>query len=462
MFNSFSSNIKRGIKKIVDNPQLIYTIFLAVLITGSFIFMAERFTGIANDAQERLINVRIGSLQDAFVSFAGDKIDDTAYLNNKIQNIISSNETIKSFKVITKKEIIDSNTKNVSMEYVVIASNDISEVSKYDSQSSFLYTLASGDPLNSMTVPLVGDNGERLFKTARAITDKTGNVVGVVMTTQTLSLADLAIGNSITNSRILLFVVITLILILFLRHSRIIDYMELYEKLKEVDQLKDDFISMASHELKTPLTVIRGYAEFIKEDPALSAKTIEYVSKIDVSALELDSLISDILDVSKIEQGRMIFKLEKINPSEMVEKVVSSLILPAEEKGLKVSFDKTKIEDNQFINVDKEKLKQILINLVGNAVKYTKNGEVTVRQYEENGRLYIRVIDTGIGMTEEERKRLFEKFYRIRTKETEEIRGTGLGLWITAMMTKEMDGVISVESIKGVGSHFIISFPVVK
>jgi signal transduction histidine kinase len=237
--------------------------------------------------------------------------------------------------------------------------------------------------------------------------------------------------------------------------------MDLYKKLKEVDQLKDDFISMASHELRTPLTVIRGYAEFINEAPEISPQTKSFVSKIDISTKELDSLVADILDVSRIEQGRMSFKIEKINPQEIISDVVNSLVLPAKEKGLNISFDKSKIESDQLINIDVSRFKQVLVNLAGNAVKYTPKGEVTVSQYAEKNTLYIRISDTGIGMTEEERKRLFEKFYRIRIKETENIRGTGLGLWITAKIIKEMNGSLSVESIKGVGSHFIVSFPII-
>lgn len=460
MFSFFFLNFKKGVKKVSDNPQLIYTVIVAVLITGAFIFMAERFINIANDAQERLVNVRVGSLQDAFVSFAGDKINDSEYLNKKIQDIIKTNETIKSFKVVVKKTITDSSLETGRSPYVIIASNNLEEINIEDDQVSFLYTLASSDPANSMTVSLE-DNGERLFKTARAITDQTGNVFGIVTTTQTLSLADIAIQNSITNSRILLFIVIILILFLFLRHSKIIDYMDLYKKLKEVDQLKDDFISMASHELRTPLTIIRGYSEFASNAPELSPKTKDYMLRINTSTQELDSLIADILDVSRIEQGRMQFKMEKTNPSEIIETIKTSFELSAKEKGLNVSFDKIKVENNQYINIDIDRFKQIMVNLVGNAVKYTNKGEIIVRQYTEKGRLYLRISDTGIGMTEEERKQLFEKFYRIRNEETKNTRGTGLGLWITAQMIKEMGGNISVESIKGVGSHFIVSFPIV-
>lgn len=460
MFGFLSLNFKKGIQKITNNPQLIYTVVIAILITGSFIFMAERFIGIANSAQERLINVRIGSLQDAFASFASQKIDDPLYLNQKIQDLMNTNETIRSFKVIVRKPVIESETKITSNQYIIVSSNNLDEVNKIDNEDSFLYTLASSDTSNSMTTPF-NKGGERFFKTARAIVDDDNNVLGVVITTQTLSLADMAIDKSITNSRILLFLVIILILFLFLRHSKIIDYVDLYKKLKEVNQLKDDFISMASHELRTPLTVIRGYAEFVSEAPELSPETKNYVSIIDTSTKELDALVADMLDVSRIEQGRMSFKMEKVNPVETIEKVVASLSMSAKEKGLNLSFDKTKVDNNQYINIDVDRLRQILVNLIGNAVKYTLKGEIIVHQYVENGRLYIRISDTGIGMTEEERVRLFEKFYRIKIKETENIRGTGLGLWITAKIITEMNGKISVESIKSVGSHFIVSFPII-
>ena len=138
MFNFLFLNLRKGVKKIVNNPQLIYTTIVAILITGSFIFMAERFIGIANDAQERLINVRIGSLQDAFVSFAEDKINDPEYLNKKIQDIIKTNETIKDFKIVVKKTIVDPNLGEMPNSYVIVASNNSNDINKEDTQASFL------------------------------------------------------------------------------------------------------------------------------------------------------------------------------------------------------------------------------------------------------------------------------------------------------------------------------------
>lgn len=451
------SSFQKGIEKIKSNPQLVYTILIAVIITGAFVFMAQTFIGIANSAQERLINVRVGSLQDAFVSFAGDNFDDTDYLNKKITDVIHNNETILNFRILKKTSNVENQQEN-SPEHVIIASNDVKEIGNTDPNAGFLYLLASSDPSNSITIQLER-NGERLFNTARAVTDTSGNILGVIMTTQTLSQADKAIENSIVNSIILLIIILIFIMFLFLRHSKIIDYTILYKKLKEVDQLKDDFMSMASHELRTPLAIIRGYIEFIEGVPDLSKEAKDYASKIDTSAKDLDLLVNDMLDVNRIQQGRMSFKFEKVNPVELLESVISSFTIPAKDKNLALLFDSTGVDRNIKINIDRDRLKQVLVNIIGNAIKYTEKGEVKVRQYIEDKKLYIRVSDTGFGISAEEQKKLFEKFYRIKTKETENIRGTGLGLWITAEITREMKGLIFVESIKGVGSHFIISFP---
>lgn len=458
MFRSIPSSLVKGIEKITQHAQLVNTIFIALLIIGSFVFMAERFIGIAQTAEERLINVRVGALQDTFVSFVDENLDDPAYLGQKIRHIVATNETIRRFVILAPRRVVLDPHEGTTTAHIIIASNTPEEVGTIDTESTFLYSLAASNPSHSVTMPRQGD-GERLFETGRAIVDETGEVSGVVLTTQTLSMADAAIGQDITSSRLLLFAVIALVLILFLRHSRIIDYVGLYKKLQEVDQLKDDFISMASHELRTPLTLIRGYAEYVSEAPELTTETRDYVAKIDRSGKELDALIADILDVSRIEQGRISYTLEKLNPSLLVEEVVTSFALPAREKQLAIRFDNSKVVPEQVIQVDAGRLKQNLINLVGNAIKYSTHGEVVVSQYVERGRLCLRVSDSGIGMTAEERAGLFGKFYRVRNEETSSIRGTGLGLWLTAKMVADMGGTISVESIKGVGSHFIISFP---
>lgn len=450
----FLERIGAGLRKIRSNPQLIYTVIVAIVIVAAFIFMANRFIGIAGDAQDRLVNVSIGSLQDAFVSFAGDHMQDPQYLNARIADVVSSNETIKHFRIVRK------DVTATSTAYIILASNEPEEIGNAYPDIDFLYSLVFADPAHSITTAS-SVNGERYFNTARAIVDAQKNILAVALTTQTLSQADRAIEKNISDSVYLLIAVIIVILFLFLRHSRIIDYMDLYRRLKEVDQLKDDFISMASHELRSPMTIIRGYADVLLNTPGLAAESKVYVKKIEDGAIGLDAFIADMLDVSRIEQGRMQFNMSRVDVRRVVEAAVHSFDVLAKEKGLALSFSQGAGGDGPFAYVDQERLRQVLVNLIGNAIKYTPKGEVEVSQSVQDGRLSIRIRDTGLGISAEHREKLFQKFYRIHTSETEAITGTGLGLWITQQMVHEMGGTITVESIVGVGSHFIVSFPIV-
>lgn len=446
MIKGSSSSLSAGLKHIKNHPQLWWTIFVALMILVSFIFLASRFIGIASDAQDRLINVRVGSIQDSYSEFIPLHRNDPSFIRDTILNISSSNPTIQEFKV----------TRIEDGKNVVIASLNNSEVgSELSTKFNFLTTLASSDPSSSFTLP--EGESERLFNTTRAYVSENGEVLGYILTTQTLSEADQKINNEIQNSVLIFIAIVVLVMILFLRHARIIDYVSLYRQLKEVDGLKDDFISMASHELRTPLTVIRGYAEFISNDQSISEESKENIRRIDLSAKQLDGLVADMLDVSRIEQGRMKFDFVNVDPKDLVKEVVDSLNIPAKDKGLKISFER---ESSSIIKIDLKRLKQVLVNIIGNSVKYTLSGEVKVRLYVEGSNQIIRISDTGIGMDSEAQKNLFQKFYRIKNKETENIQGTGLGLWITKQIVEKLGGTIGVESIKGIGTHFILKFPI--
>lgn len=176
----------------------------------------------------------------------------------------------------------------------------------------------------------------------------------------------------------------------------------------------------------------------------------------------MGNLIEDILEVSRIEQGRLDFTPAKIQPQEIIKNVVEELKMKAEAKGLKLIF--TPEDEPFFINVNPNRLRQILFNLTDNAIKYTIEGWIEIQTNLDltKRKYYITISDTGIGIFAEYQKRLFEKFYRIKTKETAEIPGTGLGLWISKELTQKMGGQIFVESLEGKGTKFTLIFPLVK
>ncbi|OGZ07232.1 MAG: hypothetical protein A3C13_04295 [Candidatus Lloydbacteria bacterium RIFCSPHIGHO2_02_FULL_50_11] len=153
----------------------------------------------------------------------------------------------------------------------------------------------------------------------------------------------------------------------------------------------------------------------------------------------------------------MSFNLQSVDVSEDIAAVIDSFQKLAKDKGLLLSFDRRTLP---LIAVDTDRFRQIMINLVGNAVKYTSKGEVHVTAEAIRDDVTIRISDTGAGISAEDQGKLFQKFFRVRNEETERVTGTGLGLWITNQMVKAMKGTIMVESIRGKGTDFVVSFPV--
>ena len=438
-----------GLGFLKDHPQLWFTAFVGFLILGSFLFIAYRFASIAQDSQEAMINVRIGSILDAFVEFAPDILDNPELLRNRMQAIQRQNPTIEEFSILLP------GLDNTWRQYVTLSGEREGEDLSF---SNAIFNLAQGDMGNAYTMPVEG-GGERFFITARALRNTSGQFVALAVTTQGLSEADRAITTRMRESMLILVVLVLIIMVVFTRHARIIDYASLYKKQLEVDEMKDSFISMASHELKSPLTVIRGYIEYLKDGVDDEAKRKEYLRRIDLSASELRQLVDDILDVSRIEMGRLRFSPDYIDPGEILSEVQEMFVDSASAKQLQLKLIIASDTHGKKIRVDRGRLKQVIVNLVSNAVKYTLAGSITIEQHAVDGFIELSVRDTGVGMTSEEQQKLFGKFYRVEAQETKGVSGTGLGLWITKYIIEHMQGSISVESIKGEGSRFVVRFP---
>ena len=316
--------------------------------------------------------------------------------------------------------------------------------------------MASLNPSSSFIIEIFPE-GVRKWKAVRAILDENKTLSGFLVTEISMAESDRIIAENLTRAYYFLLIILVAILLLLIRQARLIDYSKLYNRLQEVDKMKDDFISMAAHELRTPLTAIKGYADLVSEVKGLSDRDKDNLAIIKISADRLNSLVADILDVSRLSQGRLVFNFQAVDPSDIIKKTIDSLKVEADSRGLEMKYERKALPK---ISIDPIRFEQALVNLVGNAIKYTPKGKIEVLTEEAKGKLYIRIADTGLGISAEEQRRLFEKFYRIQTKETQEIIGTGLGLWITKELIEKMGGTIMVESIKGMGAHFIISFPI--
>ncbi|MEH2009267.1 PAS domain S-box protein [Nostoc sp.] len=242
---------------------------------------------------------------------------------------------------------------------------------------------------------------------------------------------------------------------------------------KEIDQMKTDFISTVSHELRTPLTSVLGFASIIQEKletdvfPLLSTedrklqKTIKRVAdNLNIIVLEaerLTSLINDVLDIAKMEAGKVEWQMQPLDPSELLDWATNSTAGLFETNGLQLMCE---IEPGlpQIVG-DRNRLLQVLINLISNAVKFTESGSVICRVKKENEGVCISVIDTGIGITPEDQPKVFEKFRQVGDTLTDKPKGTGLGLPICKQIVDHHGGKIWVESQSGKGSIFSFIIP---
>ncbi len=233
--------------------------------------------------------------------------------------------------------------------------------------------------------------------------------------------------------------------------------LERTEELDKANQVKDEFLASMSHELRTPLTAIIGNTEVLSEK-VTNAEVQELVSSIQAAGNVQLSLVNDILDISKIESG--LFTIEELpfDLSHLLEEVHNILNDVAHEKGLELIVDEKNDEPYQLLG-DPNRIRQVLINLVGNAIKFTVKGEVRLTTRVENGWLYFVVKDTGIGMTEEEQAHLFKKFQQVDGSISRRFGGSGLGLYISLNLAELMGGKVSAVSEKGHGSEFSFAIP---
>jgi len=229
----------------------------------------------------------------------------------------------------------------------------------------------------------------------------------------------------------------------------------------ENSRLKSEFLSTMSHELRTPMNAIEGFTGIMLKRMAgveYNEKAERYLQKVQSNSRRLLALINDFLDLSRIESGRLELANLPYSPKEMAQKWRDNLVVLADEKGLR--FD-VKVDDNlpDSIHGDEESISKIAINLIGNAIKFTETGAVTVNVEKQDENMAIIVQDTGIGIPPHAREFIFDEFRQVDQSSKRVHGGTGLGLAIVQKLTREMGGTVTLQSEMGVGSTFTVVLP---
>ncbi len=253
--------------------------------------------------------------------------------------------------------------------------------------------------------------------------------------------------------------------------DRLVVIRDITRELKE-EQEKNEFISTASHEMRTPVASIEGYLGLAlnPQTATIDARAKEYLTKAHESSRHLGRLFRDLLDTTKLDDGRLKANFVPVEVLGLVRNIAEAQMPSVTEKGLRFLFNeplsgaaderqKKHLEPLLYASVDIDFLREAVGNLIENAIKYTKSGSIAVNVYGDERSVFISVADTGMGIASSEVPHIFQKFYRVDNSDTRDIGGTGLGLYLTRQRIEVMRGKIRVESELGKGSNFIVALP---
>jgi signal transduction histidine kinase len=240
-------------------------------------------------------------------------------------------------------------------------------------------------------------------------------------------------------------------------------FREIAQKGRELEiasQHKSQFLANMSHELRTPLNAILGYTELIRDEiyGEVPPKIGEVLERVQKSGHHLLALINDVLDLSKIEAGQLVLSPNEYSIEDVVRGVIASVESLAAEKQLELAIE---VPPGLPVGyADERRIRQVLLNLVGNAIKFTDAGQVQIRVTQPNGQFQVAVSDTGPGIDAAHQQRIFEEFQQVDSSPTKAKGGSGLGLAIARRIVELHEGRIWVESVPGQGSTFLFSIPI--
>ncbi len=435
--------------------EIVYSAFVMMLITG--ILVAN--TLLFSQAVQKNFDTELRRKADLTNTVFGEAIE---------QNLVDKNyaaiaKTVKSIKTarpdITNIEIAipDKDQWRVVASSVENRDNSNTDNLQYGIVKSRKQAVATLVDINTPD----GKSAQAWYVVSPIITSD-GTVVGVNAVNVSTADAQSVITSSVNRAFIVLLISIVIVVLLLLNHYKFVGYAQLLDKQRELNQLMSDFLSVATHELKAPMAVIKGNINNIEDGifgevpQAINAQ----LKAIEQQTDRLAGLINDLLNVSRIEQGKINYTLETVDLSKTITDIVAFYRDKAAAKGITIHYDQPTPLN---VRVDAGRAQEIFTNLIDNAVKYTVVAkDVYITHQVAKGMLITRVRDGGIGISAEEQKRLFQRFYRVQNEQTSHIGGTGLGLWIIKKYIDAMGGTVEVSSLTDTGTEFAVSLPLAK
>ncbi len=443
MISFLFSQIVKGALYIKQHPQLLFVLILLIVMPLLFLYTGQQFLDVSKSNQDRLQKDKVGIMHDTLASLLKATSFDSVIIDTELSKIVTLNPDIVDY-IVAKKEngvIVPFVAKNEKTLGVTPTDVDLYVNSSLRTDESIIFEFL--------------ENEARTWSAYRYVQSETGDSY-FIYTKLSLSATDTLFAQKERQAYMSLLFVYLFIIALAYWHIKLTDYRFLYVQAKQAIEMKDLFTNMIAHELRAPLTAIRGYASILEHNSVNGAQK-EQASRIEQSSERLLLIINDLLDVARIQSGKLTVTKEPVDVTQVIDAVLEELTISAEEK--QIVLKREEILHNPVVISDTARLHQAMTNLVSNAIKYTKDGTITIGIEEKRAFVEIRVKDTGMGISSDDQKKLFAPFFRVAHADISSITGTGLGMWITKQLIELMGGSIGVESIKNVGTQIVILLP---
>lgn len=445
MISKILSTLEAGLKRMLSNTKMFLVGILVFVFPLLFFWITQSFFTTAynntNTAEKNTVSVLHDSLSYLLTH---DKAD-----SENISELINLYQ--KENSTISKIRIVD----EIDNEFVVINAVDANLIGSVVT-SDQLYRDLPFSAENSSFIVETTINGVRTWQAFRTVHVENNKLF--IFTEHKFSVIDSVMLARRQQSYLGLTAIFLFLIALAYWLNKQTYWQKKYFILEGQLHDRDLFSNMIAHEFRTPLTAIKGYASLLEEAKNLNKDEFRFATNIRTSADRLVLLVNDFLEVARLQSGKIKVEIKEIDLRSVLRSVVENLQELASKKNLKLEF----VESKEVIpfKTDKNRITQVLTNIVTNSLKYTESGTVTLECIEKKGEVVIYVKDTGTGISAEDQQKLFEPFARVGNVDETKIVGTGLGMWITKHLVTLLGGTIGVESIKGVGTHIVISFKV--
>lgn len=443
MISTILTTLEEGLKVMRQNSRLLLVGILVFVFPLLFVWITQSFFSTAYSNIDSSQKQRVSILHDSMQVVLREVDNYDVVLPELIEQYMSENTDITKIRIVEPESEGTLITHSFIPEEVgtyVVSDSLFRNLPLSSASGAFIYPTT----INDVRTWQVFSSVEKADASYVIFSEHSFQVIdSVMLARQQLSYLGL--------SAIFLFLIGLAYWL-----NRQVQWEKRHQKLAKQMEDRDMFSTMIAHEFRAPLTAIKGYASFLEESDTLESENKRFAHNIRISAERLVLLVNDFLEVARLQSGKITFDKKEADVRNVLANVTADLQPTAKKKNLKLVFDSP--VQPILMNTDMAKLSQVITNIVSNAIKYTESGVIKIECQKEGGDITIRIKDTGMGISADDQKKLFAPFVRVGNVDKKNITGTGLGMWITKQFVVLLGGDIGVESIKGVGTHVVITF----